>query len=481
MSGFCGKKGVMMKESVNSLVMRAQNGDIEAFEKLVERFQDAVFGAAYATVRNFHDAQEIAQEAFILTYQELPRLREPEKFPGWLRRLTITACNRFLGSRRREWSHTAKPRFRLCAPSHAMTPRVTHEQLSTVMDIPSELPGPDVLVEAKELKEQILLEISTLSEKNREVVTLFFINGYSHKEISDFLEVPVSTVKGRLHESRKKLQRRLITMAKDVLHSNKPGTEFVRQLKEKLNGRIIELPDGRIQVFYDFVDERQLQDWRVFKPYKAEPKVKEGGLAFGRVEPEETDKQWDRDIRHNLVLDSNPQFDLEIEFDVIWGTNEPWSSAALILTGRDGYGSDIPFFQIVITDCCEEWRRHPERNAEGKLKDGYVRADLVKRGDPRDEKGAGGYIRSLFPTRWDVPIAECYHMKVTRHKSKLCWDVNGEIMGEAELADDELCLTERLVLYNCGKGTGAIFRNLVIRSRIVEVAPSWPAADREEG
>ena len=160
--------------------MSRGHSDIEAFENLVETFQDAVFGAAYAFIRNFHDAEDIAQEAFILAYQELPRLREPEKFPGWLRRITITDCDRFLRSR-----------------------KVTHEELSTVLDTPTDLPEPDALVEAKELKERIVEEINALSEKKRLVRTLYFINGYSHREISDFLEVPVSTVKSRLHESRK--------------------------------------------------------------------------------------------------------------------------------------------------------------------------------------------------------------------------------------------------------------------------------------
>ncbi len=53
-----------MKENTNNLVQRAQQGDIRAFEKLVEFFQDAVFGAAYAIAQNFHHAEEIAQEAF---------------------------------------------------------------------------------------------------------------------------------------------------------------------------------------------------------------------------------------------------------------------------------------------------------------------------------------------------------------------------------------------------------------------------------
>ena len=56
-----------MKARVNNLVQRAQRGDVEAFGKLVETFQDAVFGTAWTIARNFHDAQDIAQEAFILT------------------------------------------------------------------------------------------------------------------------------------------------------------------------------------------------------------------------------------------------------------------------------------------------------------------------------------------------------------------------------------------------------------------------------
>jgi hypothetical protein len=265
-----------------------------------------------------------------------------------------------------------------------------------------------------------------------------------------------------------------------VLYQNKPGAEFLKQLKEKLNGKIIELPDERIQVFYDFVDERQLQDWRVFKPYKAAPEIKNSGMAFGRVEPEDTEKQWDRDIRLNLVFDPDPQSDLEIDFDVTMGTNEPWSQVAWVLGRRDGY-SDTPFFFADLNDCNEEWRQanKMEKVSVMAYKDGYIRANFLKRGDPWDEKHDFGHGRWLVPPQ-DVPKAESYQMKVLRQNRKLIWKINGQTIGEHKLADEELCLTERLLLCNYGKGTGAIFRNLVIRSRIVDVDPSWPAADREE-
>ena len=267
-------------------------------------------------------------------------------------------------------------------------------------------------------------------------------------------------------------------MAKEVLHENKLGAEFVQQLKEKLNGRIIELPDGRIQVFYDFVNEKQLQDWRASTmPDKAVPEIKEGSLAFGRIEPEQTDNQWDRNIRLNLVLDSDPNADLEIDFDVSMGTNEPWSSAAWVLTRRGGTGPGIRFFYGVLTDCCEEWRQNPKRNEGGLLKDGYIRADLLRRrvgNKPEDDSW-------VAPTRWDIPIADSYHMKVMRHNRMLRWKIDGQTIAETELADNELCLMERLMFCNPGKGAGAVFRNVVIRSRILDVDASWPARDGEEG
>jgi len=65
-------------------------------------------------------------------------------------------------------------------------------------------------------------------------------------------------------------------------------------------------------------------------------------------------------------------------------------------------------------------------------------------------------MRWVAPTQ-SVPIAEPYHTRVTRHDRKLCWKVNDQTIGEANLADDELCMTERLILTNHGKGTGIFY------------------------
>lgn len=245
-------------------------------------------------------------------------------------------------------------------------------------------------------------------------------------------------------------------------------------IASKLNGRIVELPDGRAQVFYDFVDERQLQDW-IYSARKGVPEVREGALTFGRIEPEETENQWDRDIRLSLVLDPDPASVLEIDFDVTMGTNEPWSCAAWILTRRDGPGPGIRFLEGVITDWSQEWRA--ERKEDYVLKEGHLRADFLQRFVGDD--GSPEKMRWVVPTR-DLPLAESYHMRVTRQKRTLRWEVNDQEIGEATLADDELCLTERLMFANYGKGAGAVFRDVAIRSRLLDVDASWPARDQGE-
>jgi len=452
MKAFPEELSIVMEEHIKNLIQRAQRGDIEAFGKLVERFQDAVFGASWAAVRHFHDAEDIAQEVFVQAYQELPQLREPEKFPGWLRRITMGTCSRFRRSRRE-----------------------LNQELSIAEDVPTDLPGPDIVTERQALKARILEEMASLSEKNRLVTTLYFISGYSQQEISDFLEVPVSTVKSRLHESRKQLQRGLIEMAKEILHENKPGREFVQQLKKKLNGQIVALADGRVQVSYDFTSNQELRDLNICASRKGDPQATDTGLAFGRIEPEETELQFERDLRLGLVLDPDPQWPLDIEFDVTLGTSEPWSMFAWVLTTREGYAEGIPWFWGILSDLCEEWRRDNRT-----FREGHLRADFMKRYWYReDEKWA--WFHRWAAEYQDVPLAEVYHTQVTRQDRRLKWDVNGQTLGETRLTDDETNLTERLAFANNGKGDGAVMRNLIIRARLLDVDHSWATASAEGG
>ncbi len=191
-----------MKELIQTLAA-VKAGDTQAYARVIEAFQDMVFGYAYAILGDFHLAEDATQEAFIEAYHNLDTLKEAQAFAGWLRRIVRFRCNRVLRKRQEN-----------TLPLDVSTP------------LTDQYPGPDHIAADRELHEAVWQAMDALSEPLREATTLFYINGYSHQEISGFLEVPVNTVKSRLNASRKKLSERIMTMAKHTLHQNKPGKDF---------------------------------------------------------------------------------------------------------------------------------------------------------------------------------------------------------------------------------------------------------------
>src|SRR5260370_32241807 len=81
-------------DTLNALVKAAQGGDLEAFDKIVERFQDMAYASAYSMRNDAQLAEDVAQEAFIEAYLNLPKLREPAAFPGWFRRIVFKQSDR---------------------------------------------------------------------------------------------------------------------------------------------------------------------------------------------------------------------------------------------------------------------------------------------------------------------------------------------------------------------------------------------------
>jgi len=85
---------------LNDLIMQVQEGDIDAYEPVVHRFQDMAVGYSYAILQDRHLAEDAAQEAFISAYFDLSSLKEPKAFPGWFRRIVLKQADR-IGRKRR--------------------------------------------------------------------------------------------------------------------------------------------------------------------------------------------------------------------------------------------------------------------------------------------------------------------------------------------------------------------------------------------
>jgi RNA polymerase sigma factor (sigma-70 family) len=196
------------------LVEKAKQGDLGAFDMLVIKFRDMAVGYAYSLLKDFHLAEDAAQEACIRAFHDIRMLKQPHAFPSWLRKIVFKYCDRI--KRKKEYL------------------TVSIDNVSEQVDDSEQ---PIQRVERKETEETVLSCIEALPEKERAVTTLFYINGYSMAEVGNFLDVPVSTVKSRLHAARKKIKQRMVTMVKHTLEKYAPDDGFnarIRKVLEKV-------------------------------------------------------------------------------------------------------------------------------------------------------------------------------------------------------------------------------------------------------
>jgi RNA polymerase sigma factor (sigma-70 family) len=198
-------------ERVRDLVIRARNGSLEAYAKLIRQFQDMAYGYAYAVLGDFHLAEDVTQEAFVAAFLLLKQLREPGAFAGWLRRIVAKHCDR---QTRRKQVHTLPLDVAYSLKSHSAEP-------------------PDAVAE-QSLRQQVFEAIAALPEAERKYITLFYINGYSHMEIARFLGCPVATVKNRLRASRNRLRERMVSMVDKTLRSVSLPDEFADVIVRKV-------------------------------------------------------------------------------------------------------------------------------------------------------------------------------------------------------------------------------------------------------
>jgi len=194
-----------------TLVQAAIGGNPEAFGAIITRYQASVFGVALARLRHFHDAEDIAQNTFVEAFQSLERLNEPNRLGAWLRTITIHRCIDHL-RRRREIVDINDLDNEVC---DAFTPQTDFEQ--------------------RELRNQVLSAICRLSKAQRETTILFYIEGYTIDEIAAIQDVPVGTIKRRLHDARAKLKEDMIDMVEEVLKDNAPKEDFAKRVFDLLN------------------------------------------------------------------------------------------------------------------------------------------------------------------------------------------------------------------------------------------------------
>jgi RNA polymerase sigma-70 factor (ECF subfamily) len=180
---------IMMAEPAMPFVQevrRARRGDSDAFATLVRTIQRPIFGLCLRLLRTEAEASEVAQEAFLRAYQNLARYDERRPFDLWVMAIARNLCLDIL--RRRSRMSTED------VDEHAQV-------------LPSGEPSVEQAAIEKQERKSLEEAMATLSDEDREVLALYYVQRRTTKEIAEVMDVAPGTIMARLFRAREKLRK----------------------------------------------------------------------------------------------------------------------------------------------------------------------------------------------------------------------------------------------------------------------------------
>ena len=162
------------------LVDQAQHGDREAFAILARTRGDKLYGIARRILRDVSLAEDAVQQALVIAWRELPRLRDPDRFDAWLQRTLVHACYAE-ARRKRVWSLSIR---------------------TLPIDGPA---GPDELAALAD-RDEVERAFRRLPPEQRAILTLHHYLGFDSNEIGEVLDIPSATARSRLHYAHRAMR-----------------------------------------------------------------------------------------------------------------------------------------------------------------------------------------------------------------------------------------------------------------------------------
>lgn len=235
----------MTVESDAELVEQALNSDDKAFADLIARYQGRVYAIIISHVRNFADAQDLTQDVFLTAYMRLKGLRKPGSFGPWIRKIAVNQC-RIHGIQRKRVDQTKEAYGEIPAESANQVKREPNQA-------------------------DLWVALSQLPDDQRIVLTLFYLEKQSYQEISDFLEIPKTTLQTRLRYARRVLRKEMISLMENELRSNRLPEGFpedtVKAARGLTESMIKVIPRDLMDVIrqpFSYVNHERSQTFRAF-------------------------------------------------------------------------------------------------------------------------------------------------------------------------------------------------------------------------
>jgi RNA polymerase sigma-70 factor (ECF subfamily) len=170
-------------------VRRVQRGETDAFETLVRRHEKTIFNLVYRMLGDTEEAAEVSQEVFLSAFRATGQFRGDANFSTWLYRIAI--------------NHASTRRKTLNSRQRKVVPIESADSLHDPE------PGPPEILERQEIREKVQFALNQLEPDDAAVILLRDMQDVSYSEVAHVLQIPVGTVKSRLHRARQALKSRL--------------------------------------------------------------------------------------------------------------------------------------------------------------------------------------------------------------------------------------------------------------------------------
>jgi RNA polymerase sigma-70 factor (ECF subfamily) len=182
-------------EEDRELVRRAQKDDKRAFETLVQRHQRRVFAVAGGILKNREDVEDIAQQVFLKAYFSIKRFDQRAAFTTWLYKITVNEC----------WDLLRKRKVRPLV----VEADLSEEQAQMYQASAEQSDGRPDTSEQLAARQQVEELMSRLDERDRAMLVMKEVQGFSVEEIAEILDINANTVKVRLFRARQKITERV--------------------------------------------------------------------------------------------------------------------------------------------------------------------------------------------------------------------------------------------------------------------------------
>lgn len=177
-------------------VQEARQGDLQAFDYLMGKYQSRIYALLYNMTSNKEDAEDLLQEVFLKAYKALPRFKGKSSFYTWIYRIGVNTAINYVKKRKKRQGLSLDHLDLAVERDPALVQLASQET-------------PDRNLGLKELQKKLNSALQTLSEKHRTVVIMHDIQGMPHHEIGEILGISSGTVRSRLFYARQQLQSQL--------------------------------------------------------------------------------------------------------------------------------------------------------------------------------------------------------------------------------------------------------------------------------